>query len=204
MAGHAGCGHCHSHNGQVQDDSAGLATVLSIFQEAAGIPLTVKDIRVRTGMGGYIEVETEGGGTGKAFARRGFTPQEARLAEAVIGKEAICTQSLVLDVFGRIYGQGVHEAPVALQTAIANAALDTFVINYPSQFRSGYEGQQDSCGLIAGAVVDFDGIAVSVLGTVNASLGGVGPNEDLEGNVAIGSKRNNGGAGHDRLTYYCY
>lgn len=189
MAGHAGCGHCHSHNGQVQDDSAGLATVLSIFQEAAGIPLTVKDIRVRTGMGGYIEVETEGGGTGNAFARRGFTPQEARLAEAVIGKEAICTQSLVLDVFGRIYGQGVHEAPVALQTAIANAALDTFVINYPSQFRSGYEGQQDSCGLIAGAVVDFDGIAVSVLGTVNASLGGVGPNEDLEGNVAIGSKK---------------
>ena len=30
IAGHVGCGHCHSLNNQVQDDSSGLSTVLEI------------------------------------------------------------------------------------------------------------------------------------------------------------------------------
>ncbi|NLZ54854.1 MAG: hypothetical protein GX892_17260 [Thermoanaerobacteraceae bacterium] len=33
IAGHVGCGHRHSHNQYVQDDSGGLATVLALFQE---------------------------------------------------------------------------------------------------------------------------------------------------------------------------
>ena len=189
VAGHVGSGHCHSHNNYTQDDSGGLATVLTLFQEATGLSLVIKDIKVKTGMDGFVEVETQGGGYGKATARRGFTLQEARLAKTVIGREAIRTQAIVLEAFGRFYGQGIHEAPVALQTAIANAALDTFVKNYPDQFKSGYEDLAGACGLIAGAVLDFDDIAVSVLGTVNASVGGIGPIEDYEGNAAIGTKK---------------
>ena len=29
IAGHVGCGHCHSLNNQVQDDSSGLSTAVS-------------------------------------------------------------------------------------------------------------------------------------------------------------------------------
>jgi len=188
VAGHAGCGHCHSHNQYIQDDSGGLATVLALFQEATGLSLVIKDIKVQTGSNGCFEVETEGGGHGKAFARRGITLQEARLAQTLIGREAVRTQTLALEAFGRFYGQGIHEAPVALQTAIANAALDTFVRAFPAQFAAAYEDLAGSCGLMAGTVLDFDGVPVTVLGTVNASQGGIGPNEDLEGNTAVGSK----------------
>jgi len=44
VAGHAGCGHCHSHNQYIQDDSGGLAVVLALFHEAAGLSLTIKDV----------------------------------------------------------------------------------------------------------------------------------------------------------------
>jgi len=190
IAGHAGCGHCHSHNQYVQDDSGGLATVLALFQEATGLSLAIKEIRAEIGTEGYFEVVTESGGRGRAYARRGITLQEANLAKALIGREAIRTHALAMEAFGRIYGQGIHEAPVALQTAIANAALDSFVGNFPEQFQWTYEDLPGNCGLIAGAVLDFDGIPVSVLGTVNATVGGVGPNEDLEGNSwAAKSKR---------------
>jgi len=188
VVGHAGCGHCHSHNNQVQDDSAGLATVLRLFQEATRLSLVIKDIRIRSGIDGYIEVETVSGGYGKATARRGITPDESRLAQRLIGKPAVCSQKLVMEAFGRYYGQGISETPVALQTAISNASLDTFVKNYPLQFHSGYENVKGSAGLIAGTVLDFEGVPVSVLGTVNASRGGIGPVEDLEGNAAIGKK----------------
>lgn len=188
IAGHAGCGHSHSHNNYTQDDSGGLATVLTLFQQATGLSLLIKNIKVITGIDGYIEVETEGGGYGKGSARRGITLQEARLAKSLIGRDAIRTQTLALEAFGRFYGQGVHEVPVALQTAIANAALDTFVKNYPDEFKYCYEDLEGSCGIIAGTVLDFDDIPVSVLGTVNASVGGLGPNEDLEGTSTIGKK----------------
>ena len=189
VVGHVGCGHCHSHSNQVQDDSAGLATVLAIFQQATGTSLFIKDIRVQSGVNGFFEVETESGGIGKAYPRRGITPQEAKAAKKLIGQEAVRTQSLVFEAYGRCYGQGIHEAPVALQTAIANAALDSFVRKHPQNFKSGTEDIVGSCGQIVGAVIDFEGIPVSVLGTVNASEGGVGPNEDMEGNIALGVKR---------------
>ena len=188
IAGHVGCGHCHSHKQYVQDDSGGLATVLTLFQEATGLSLTIKDIKVQIGKDGFFEVETESGGKGKAFARRGITLQEAKLAKSLLGRDPIRTQTLVQEAFGRFYGQGIHEAPVALQTAMANAALDSFVKNFPQDFCSGYEDIQETCGYIAGAVLDFEGIPVSVLGTVNASSGGVGPVEDLEGNCPVGHK----------------
>lgn len=33
VVGHVGCGHCHSVNGQVQDDSVGLAVILYFFRK---------------------------------------------------------------------------------------------------------------------------------------------------------------------------
>ncbi|MPL67986.1 hypothetical protein SDC9_13690 [bioreactor metagenome] len=188
IAGHVGCGHCHSHKQFVQDDSVGLAVVLTLFQEATGLSLNIKDIRTMTGLHGYIEVETESGGIGRATARRGITVHEALLAKTLIGNQDVRTHTLTMEAFGRFYGQGIHEAPVALQTALANAALDSFVKNFPDQFVWGYEDVIGSCGLMAGTILDIDGIPTAVLGTVNASSGGIGPNEDLEGNAAIGIK----------------
>jgi hypothetical protein len=188
VAGHAGCGHCHSHSQYIQDDSGGLATVLSLFREATGTSLTIRDIRIKAGLQGNIEVETEGGGRGKAAALRGITPQEARLAQSLVGREAILTQALVLEAFGRFYGQGVSEKPVALQAAIANAALDSFVRSHPEHFAWGTEENAGNFGIVAGTVLDINGIPTAVLGTVNASAGGIGPNEDLEGNIPAGGK----------------
>lgn len=188
IVGHVGCGHCHSYKNFVQDDSVGLATVLSLFQEASGVSLTIKDVKVVTGVHGSIEVETESGGIGRAVPRRGVTVHEAKLAKQVIGRQAIRTQTLVMEAFGRMYGQGVYEVPVALQAAIANAALDSFVKNYPERFVSGYEDIEGSCGLIVGTILNFDTTPVAVVGTVNASEGGIGPNLDLEGNNAVGIK----------------
>lgn len=188
IAGHAGCGHCNSHKQYLQEDSVGLATVLALFQEATGISLMIKDIRVQCGINGYIEVETASGGIGKTFARRGITFHDAKIARTLVGRQAIRTQTLVAEAFGRFYGQGVNEMPVALQAAIANAAVDSFIKNYPDRFVHCSEDIEGSCGLIAGTVLDFAGIPTAVLATVNASIGGIGPNEDLEGNCCIGSK----------------
>jgi len=189
IAGHVGSGHCHSHNQFLQDDSAGLATVLALFQEATGLPLVVKEVLTEIGMRGSITVKTTAGGSACCFPRRGVTMHEARLAKSLEGRDAVRTQTLVLEAFGRFYGQGVHETPVALQTALANAALDSFVKNFPSHFKDATENLENCCGRISGAVLDFDGVAVSVLGTVNASPDGTGPVEDLEGNVFAGSKK---------------
>jgi hypothetical protein len=189
IAGHAGSGHCHSHNHYLQDDSGGLAAVLALFREATDLSLRVKTIHATTGIAGSIRVETVSGGIGACAPRRGVTAQEARLIQSAEGRDAICTQALAMDVFGRLYGQGVHETPVAFQTAVANAALDSFCKNFPERFAATTENTINGHGRITGTVLDFDGVPVSVLGTVNATSDGTGPVEDLEGNIYAGSKK---------------
>lgn len=189
VVGHAGCGHAHSNNGFIQDDSGGLATLLALFQEATGVSLTIESVAVTPGVRGFFEVRTVSGGVGRCSARRGITLQEGRLARAVEGQEAIRTQALALDAFGRIYGQGAHEAPVALQTAIANAAMDSFAKAYPERFHVADEGLAGNCGRILGTVLDMDGVPVSAMALSNASEGGIGPNEDLEGNAFLLGKK---------------
>ena len=185
IAGHVGCGHSHSLNNQVQDDSCGLSVVLSLFKEATGLSLKVKEIEFEENK---VRVIMENGGVGEGIARRAITPQEKRLAKVLIGKEVLNTHTLVLETFGRIYGQGVLETPVTVQTALANAALNGFYKNYPEKFLRTTETIPINCGEIIGTVLDIDGRPVSVLGTVNATVGGLGPDEDQEGNSIIGKK----------------
>ncbi|OWZ84338.1 hypothetical protein CDO51_03485 [Natranaerobius trueperi] len=188
MCGHAGVGHCHSHMGLIQDDSGGLAVLLSLFQKATQVSLSIKKIEVTTGLHGSIKVITESGGIGVSYPRRGVTPQEAKIIKSLEGKQAIRTQTLVVEAFGRLYGQGVLETPVSLQSAICKAALNSFVKQFPSQFYICNENVVGNEGIIIGTVLDIDNIAVSALATVNATKGGLGPNEDLEGNSPIGNK----------------
>ena len=66
IAGHVGCGHCHSLNNQVQDDSSGLSTVLEILKEASGISMELEDILFD---GNWITAVMKNGGIGKGYAR---------------------------------------------------------------------------------------------------------------------------------------
>lgn len=186
IAGHVGCGHAHSLNQQIQDDSVGLAVVLSLFKEATGLSLKIKEITYDENK---VTVILENGGQGYGIARRGISKQEKKMINRMIGLEVINTHTMVLEQFGRIYGQGVLETPVAVQTALANAALNSFEVNLPKQFKSVKEDIRGNYGNIVGTVLNMDGIDVSVLGTINATIGGIGPNEDLEGNSPYYSKK---------------
>lgn len=185
IAGHVGCGHCHSLNNQVQDDSAGFSAILAILKKATGLSLVLKEIRVEQN---WVIATMENGGVGKGYARRAITPQEKVIIQRLVGKEIINTHTLVMEAFGRFYGQGVTETPVAVQTAIANAAVNGFVLNFPEKFVHCTETVGQNIGEIAGTVLNIDGIDTSVLATVNASKGGLGPLEDQEGNSMLYSK----------------
>lgn len=188
ISGHAGCGHANSHCGFVQDDSGGLAAVLRILERATGVDLTITKVEAKYGRNGGFAVETAAGGRAFAPARRGVTPFEAQLAQRVAGLSAVTTQADAMRAFGRILGQGAMEAPVALQTAIANAAIDSFARNFPGQFVEGEEGVPGNIGRQLATVIDVGGIDVSLMAVVNATEGGLGPNEDVEGNVNLGGK----------------
>ncbi|MBQ9240890.1 MAG: hypothetical protein IJ164_06080 [Duodenibacillus sp.] len=188
IVGHAGCGHANSHLGFIQDDSGGLSAVMAILRRATGIDLTITSVEVRTGRRGSFTVRTAAGGCAQSAPRRGITPYEARLAQYVVGKQAVCSQALSMEAFGRTLGQGAMEVPVALQTAIANAAMDSFVRTFPDKFIIGSENVRGNEGRVLGCVLDVDGIAVSLMGLANATSGGLGPNEDIEGNVNLAGK----------------
>ncbi len=185
--GHAGVGHVHSHLGFVQDDSAGLAVVASLLKAAYPANTLINKVFVDHSEG-TITVYTKDGGSGTAFARRGFTPYEAELSQHAVGLDAQFSQAVAFRTFGRIYGQGVMEAAVALQAACALALLDTFEVCYPGEVLAAPEDIPGNIGRVLGAIVDFDTTPVVLLATVNATAGGLGPNEDLEGNISLGGK----------------
>lgn len=187
IVGHVGVGHVHSHMGFVQDDSGGFAVATSLLQRALPVNLRIKAVECDVA-GGTVTVVTEDGGVGRASARRGITPAEAALMQAAAGKDAVFTQSIAVSTFGRMYGQGVTETPVAFQTAIALALVDTFARKYPESVRVVGEDMPGRVGKVLGAVIEIEGTPVSLLAVVNASEGGLGPNEDLEGNVMLGAK----------------
>lgn len=188
--GHAGCGHANSHLGFIQDDSGGLSAVLGLLRDATGLSLEIVECSAHTGIdGAYFYVKTISGGEAKASARRGITAAEARLVSYCVGKQAVCSQAIAVDCFGRILGQGAMEVPVALQTAIANAAMDSFVKAYPDRFVLKDEELEGNCGKVLGTVLDINGVPVSAMALSNATEGGIGPNEDIEGNVNLFGKK---------------
>ncbi|QJB57408.1 hypothetical protein [Pseudodesulfovibrio sp. zrk46] len=187
ISGHAGVGHVHSHCGFVQDDSAGFAVAIEILKKAYPADTTIAAASVDTSTG-KVTVTTKGGGTGSATARRGFTPHEAAFMASAIGLDAAYSQSTAFRVFGRVYGQGVLEAPVALQAACCLAVMDTFHQKYPEDIVRGNEDMPSKIGGCIGARLLINDVPVSVLALANANEGGVGPDEDLEGNIALGDK----------------
>ncbi len=185
VSGHAGAGHVHSHSGFIQDDSAGFAVAASLIGMACPADTIIREVTIKADT---VEVRTGGGGTGRATARRGFTPYEAELVTRAVGLDGIFSQAAAFRSLGRIYGQGVMEAPVALQTAICLAVIDTFSRHYPNIVITSGEGVKGNVGACMGAVLDVEGVCVAVMAVLNATEGGLGPVEDLEGNVSYFQK----------------
>ncbi len=189
ITGHAGAGHVHSHSGFVQDDTAGFAVIACLLRRAFPVCTTISaveaDIHANT-----VTVKTQDGGTGIAHARRGITPYEATLARLAIGLDAVYSQRAAFSAFGRIYGQGCLELPVALQTATCLAVINTFEKCHPDLLHYCFEDMGGKVGRCIGAVIEIDSIPVSIMGILNANEGGLGPNEDIEGNIMLGSKGN--------------
>lgn len=187
ISGHAGAGHVHSHSGFVQDDTAGFAVVACLLRRAFPVCTTISSVEADIDSG-TVTVKTQDGGTGTARARRGITPYEATLARLVIGLDAVYSQSAAFAAFGRIYGQGCSELPVALQTATCLAVIDTFEKRFRGDLYTCYENMEGKVGRCIGSVIDIDGVPVSAIAILNANEGGLGPDEDLEGNIMLGDK----------------
>lgn len=188
IAGHAGIGHTHCPGGLIQDDTAGFAVAGAILRDLTNADTHVHDVAVDVPRG-VIRITTVDGGVSETAPRRGITPAEASMMQRAAGGDALLCQSVAVNCLGRMYGQGVLETPSCLAAALANAAVATFRCKDPERFRVATESIPGSCGLIGGMQARMDSAAISILATVNASCAGLGPNEDLEGNVALGSKR---------------
>ncbi|MBP1927022.1 hypothetical protein J2Z76_002894 [Sedimentibacter acidaminivorans] len=187
VVGHVGVGHVHSHSSFVQDDSAGFAVVASIMKKALKVNTRIKSVTGDSSTG-TITVKTYEGGIGRTYSRRGLTPYEIELLNRVVDEDGIYTQTAAIKTFGRMYGQGVMETVVSLQGAIALSVLDSFYKKAPDKVyitTDKFEGLIDK---MAATVVDINGIPVSLLLNINGSDGGIGPNEDNEGNTLFGQK----------------
>jgi len=187
VVGHVGVGHVHSHSGFVQDDSAGFATAIALLKKAIPLDTTISAVKVYL-QEGAIQVNTVSGGCGKVMARRGFTPAEQELATRAIGQDASFSQNVAVHTFGRIYGQGVMEGPVALQGACALAVIDSFAHKMGNKLNVVVASEENKYDEFAGVVLDIDDIPVALLLVINGTKGGIGPDEDYEGDTNMSIK----------------
>lgn len=187
LCGHIGVGHIHSHSGFVQDDGAGFSVLASLLKESYPVDTRIKSVKVDLN-NSLISIVTNGGGKGEVFVPSGLTPWEKTIIEDIVGLDGIYNQQIVLKVFGRIYGQGAMETAVSLQGAIAFSLVDSFCKSYPDEFMVVDEDIPENNGKILGTLLEIEGVLISLILTVNSSLGGLGPVEDLEGNIALGKK----------------
>ncbi len=185
ISGHAGAGHVHSHKGFIQDDSGGFAVAASLINLAYPSNTLINRVSCKENV---VEVETVDGGIGIAAARRGFTRYEEELLQRSLELNALYSQSIAYRCFGRIYGQGVMEAPVAFQTALCRAVIDTFHRKYPEKILITEEGLESNVGMCMGALIEIQETCVAVMAVLNATKGGIGPVEDLEGNICLAAK----------------
>ncbi|MFX1283374.1 MAG: hypothetical protein ACFFB5_06955 [Promethearchaeota archaeon] len=187
ITGHAGIGHVHGYGGLIQDDSAGFVTVASMIKEILHVNTFIEDVDIDL-RSNTIKITTLDGGSSTSIPRRGITPGEATLMRNLVGQDALFCQSLTLNTLGRMYGQGVLETPVCLQGALANSVVSTFKKKGQNNFKTTVENVDANCGLIGGMRANINGVDTSLLVTVNQTINGLGPVEDLEGNIALGSK----------------
>lgn len=187
ISGHVGVGHVHSHCGFVQDDSAGFAVAASLLQRAVPIDTTIKSVEVNLTVGS-ITVTTATGGQGTVVARRGYTPAERELAQRALGMNAIYTQNTAVNTFGRIYGQGAMETAVALQGACALAVMDSFTQAMGDKLVLSTTKLAGKYDKFAATVIDIDDLPVSLMLVINGTDGGIGPDEDYEGNTNFAEK----------------
>ncbi|RRD70774.1 MULTISPECIES: hypothetical protein [unclassified Desulfovibrio] len=186
IAGHVGVGHAFSHSGFFQEDSGGFAVLLTLLDRACPLDIEIASVRVLDGE--HVVVTTRGGGTGSAWALHGFTPYEESLMQQAVRQRCAAPQTLASLIFGRVYGQGAGTQACAFCLAAAKAMLDTVRTAWPYTLASAPEDMPNSCGEYLGGVIDINGIPASWLLTINATCGGIGPNEDAEGCVPIGNK----------------
>ena len=185
ISGHAGAGHVHSHGGFIQDDSGGFAVASSFINIAYPADTLIHRVSCTDNV---VEVETVDGGIGTAIARRGFTRYEEELLQRSLGRNALYSQSIAYRCFGRVYGQGVMEAPVAFQTALCRAVIDTFHRKYPEEILVSDEGLEGNVGMCMAALIEVHGTCVAVMAVMHETDGGIGPVEDLEGNICLAAK----------------
>ena len=187
IVGHVGVGHVHSHSGFVQDDSAGFAVVSTLLKKAVDVDTTIKSASVCLKTGA-VKITTNAGGEGVAFARRGFTPAEQEIVQRAVGQDASFTQNVAVNTFGHIYGQGAMETSVALQGACALAVMDSFKMALGDKMLFVKEEYPNKFDQFAGTVLDIDGLPVAIMLVINATNGGIGPDEDYEGNTNFTAK----------------
>ncbi len=186
IAGHAGIGHAFSHSGFFQEDSGGFAVLLTLLGRACPLDITIASVNFDEEEN--VIVTTMGGGVGMASARHGFSPYEKVMMQQAAGMRCAAVQTLASRVYGRVYGQGAGTQACAFSLALARALLDTVRIQWPSRTVGAQDAVPGCCGEFLGGVMEIDDVPVSWLLTINASCGGIGPNEDSEGCVPVGGK----------------
>ena len=184
LAGHAGIAHAHGANGYQQDDSAGFCAAGTLAAMALGVDTHVRDISCTTES---ITVTLSGGGSATTCPRRRVTPQEAGMMKKAEGCDALFSQGNAASVFGRVYGQGAGEPAACFQAALSLAVIDAFKKASPEKVLIVPESS-DNAGIIMGTVIDYGDIPVAVVIPVNYTAGGIGPDEDYEGNYMHGLK----------------
>src|SRR5699024_3017448 len=154
LCGHIGVGHTHSHSGFVQDDSAGFTVLASILKKELPIKSDIAQIDTNI-KEATITVKTVDGGIGKVVVRRGITPFENDMMQTAVGKDAIFSQKIVLETFGRIYGQGAMEIAVSFQAVLSLAVLDTFGKKWPNEVVTTNEDTKHNIGKILGTTINI-------------------------------------------------
>ncbi len=187
IAGHAGVGHVFGHSGLVQDDSQGFALAASILCSLSGVSPEIAEVSVDA-REHSLTVTTVSGGTGKGFPARGITPFETPLLESTAGENACFPQRCAMKAFGRLYGHGVLEVPVAFEFAVAEALMDSLRKNLPG-FLMMQRRTEQADDMIGGADIVMGKAPVTVMLTVNGSSRGTGPVENLEGNIPLDLKK---------------
>jgi len=187
LVGHAGVAHAHGPS-IVQDDSVGFGCIITLLRSVFPVDLRIAKVEGDP-VSGRILLTTKSGGVGESFPRRGITPQEIDLLNRAVGCDASFCQSVACHAFGRIYGQGVLECPACLEASAAFATIDSFRRSWPDQIHIEEFEYDDNKDALLGATIEIDDISASLLAVVNFTSGGLGPNEDGEGNFSFGAKR---------------